>query len=106
VSRYAASNSTGSITDGSSFSGLLTRVEIGHPHRASRERPHQVARIRLVAKPPGIVARGEDEGIRLWMLATNSFASVVMSIPTVKTARVLGRSGALDALVLTPISVA
>jgi hypothetical protein len=27
-------------------------------------------------------------------------------IPTVKTARVLGRSGALDALVLTPISVA
>jgi hypothetical protein len=28
------------------------------------------------------------------------------SIPTVKTARVLGRSGALDALVLTPISVA
>jgi hypothetical protein len=29
---YAASvaNSTGSTTDGSSFSGLLTRVEIGH----------------------------------------------------------------------------
>jgi hypothetical protein len=27
---YAANNSTGSTIDGSSFSGLLTRVEIGH----------------------------------------------------------------------------
>ena len=43
---YAASvaSSTGFTMDGSSFSGLLTRVEISHiEHRLGWERPHQVA---------------------------------------------------------------
>ena len=32
-----------------------------HPHGASRERPHQFARIRLAAQPAGIVARRKDQ---------------------------------------------
>ena len=32
-----------------------------HPHRLGRERPHQIARIRIIAQPPGVVAGCEDQ---------------------------------------------
>jgi hypothetical protein len=54
-------NSIGSRIEGSSFSGLLTRVEIAHPHRLSRERPQQIAGIGFIAQPPELAARREDQ---------------------------------------------
>jgi hypothetical protein len=44
-----------STIEGSSFSGLSTRVEIGHMHQLRRKRPHQVARVGLFAKPARVV---------------------------------------------------
>ena len=32
-----------------------------HPHRLGRERAHQVARVRLVTQPAGVVAGREDQ---------------------------------------------
>jgi hypothetical protein len=61
---YAASvaGSTGSTMDGSSFSGLLTRVENRpHAHRLGGKRPHQVTRVRLLSQPAGVVGRCEDD---------------------------------------------
>lgn len=59
---YAGGASIGSTIEGSSFSGLLTRVDIGpHAHRLGPERPHQVTRIRLVDKSPATVGGREDE---------------------------------------------
>ena len=43
------------------FSGLLTRVEIGHIRiKLRRERPHQVTRVRLFAQPSSVVYGSED----------------------------------------------
>jgi hypothetical protein len=50
------------MIEGSSFSGLLTRVEIGHIRISSAwERLHQVMRIRLFAKPARIITGREDD---------------------------------------------
>jgi hypothetical protein len=45
---YAADNSIGSRIEGSSFSGLLTRVEIGHIRIGSGRRP------RLLSQDQGV----------------------------------------------------
>jgi hypothetical protein len=61
---YATSvvvSSIGSTIEGSSFSGLFTRVEIGHIRISSAGKPHQVARIRLLAEPARVVARSQNE---------------------------------------------
>ena len=83
---YAASvaGSTGSTIDGSSFSGLLTRVEMGHMVIGSARRPHQVTRVRLLSQPTGVIGRCANDGLRLWMSATSSLNSVVMMSANVR----------------------
>lgn len=45
----------------SSFSGLFTRVDIGHIRRLGGKWPHQVMRVGLVAQPADVVAGRKDE---------------------------------------------
>jgi hypothetical protein len=54
LTRFTA-NSVGSTIDGSSFSGLLTRIEIGHIRIGSDGNgPHQFASVGFVAQPANI----------------------------------------------------
>ena len=60
---YAASvaGSIGSIIEGSSFSGLLTRVDRPHAHQMSRERSHQAARVGFLTEPTDVIGRRKDD---------------------------------------------
>jgi len=55
-------SSIGSTIDGSSFSGLLTRVDIGHIRiRSAGNGPHRVAGVALVTEPADVILRREYE---------------------------------------------
>jgi hypothetical protein len=54
-------SSIGSTIEGSSFSGLLTRVEIGHIRIKSEGNGRIKSRIRLLAEPAGIISRREND---------------------------------------------
>ena len=67
----------GSTIDGSSFSGLLTRVEIGHMRIGSAETVASIREDQARRSPADIISGSEDHRIRSWMSATNSLTSVV-----------------------------
>jgi hypothetical protein len=67
------SSSIGSTIDESSFSGLLTLVEIGHI-RIRLAGNGRINRIGLLAEPPGVSLGARMTGIR----STSSLQSVVM----------------------------
>ena len=50
--------STGSRTLGSSFSGLFTRIEMGHLHLLAWVRHQQVARVRFDVRQPSVICLG------------------------------------------------
>jgi hypothetical protein len=59
---YAADNAIGSRIEGSSFSGLLTRVEIGHIRIGSAGNTRsRSAGIGFIAQPTDVVAGREDQ---------------------------------------------
>jgi hypothetical protein len=57
-SSHAADSSIGSTIDGSSFSGLLTRVEIGHIRIGSAGNG---TRISLLPEPADVITGREDQ---------------------------------------------
>ena len=71
--------STGSRTLGSSFSGLFTRIEMGHLHLLAWE---GTSRSRgsgsMFASHRSYASGGRMTGMRSWILPTSSFAAVVM----------------------------
>lgn len=78
VQSYAVDNSIGSKIDGSSLRLVHACGDRPHAHWRGREVPHQISRVGFVAQPAHVVYRTKIMGMRAWISATSSFASVVM----------------------------
>jgi hypothetical protein len=77
---YAGSvaNSIGSLIEGSVFGLVDADRDRPHPHKVSRKLPHQGSRIRLFAKPAGVITRRQDDRHAVMDFANEFVASVVM----------------------------